>query len=60
MSTFESREPSEPKGHTMRIVTPEQFAQGYRRLVGAFVVERRFRKIRTLPDGTILVEEPTP
>jgi hypothetical protein len=44
----------------MRIVTPEQFAQGYRRLVGAFVVERRFRKIRTLPDGTILVEEPTP
>lgn len=46
--------------HQTRVVTPEQFAQGYVEMIGDRLIDQRFTKIRTLLDGNILVKEPQP
>lgn len=47
---------TEPK---MRVVTPEQYRQGYLEKIGDQVIDRDFTLIRKLPDGNYLVHEPT-
>jgi hypothetical protein len=44
--------------HKTRIVTPEQYREGYVEKIGDRLLDQRFKKIRTLPDGNILVKEP--
>jgi hypothetical protein len=41
-----------------RVVTPEQYAQGYFERDGMVVKRRPFELIRRLPDGNYLVRQP--
>jgi hypothetical protein len=43
-----------------RIVTPEQYGQGYLEREGMVVRKRRYELIRKLPDGNYLVRAPEP
>ena len=43
----------------VRVITPQQLADGYYKRVGVFVRQMRFSLIRRLDDGNYLVWEPT-
>lgn len=43
---------------SVRVVTPEQYSQGYLELQGMIARERRYSLIRKLEDGNLLVREP--
>lgn len=41
------------------VVTPEQYEEGYVELGDGLIVKRRYKLIRTLPDGNYVVQVPT-
>lgn len=43
--------------HRYRVVTPEQFSDGYLEKIGMIAHKRTFEKVRLLDDGNILVKE---
>lgn len=50
--------PPRPKRPTQRIVTPEQYAEGYLQQRGVLVERHPWRLIKELDDGNYLVVEP--
>jgi hypothetical protein len=48
------------KAPNERVVTAEQYAQGYLERDGMLVKKRSYELIRRLPDGTYLVRVPEP